>query len=337
MSRLAVGFAFGFVLCGAVAVHAGCSGGEQADVGINEPIQISGSGAQFISGPLPGSPPGGGSTEAEAGAAEVEGGAAVPPLSVTSVSFQNSTLISGINGTSVSGLVTTGGVSSVGVQLENQGTGYWVVPLQAADVQFPGQSDFGFSLSLNPGDAPGQTHLRFVAIAPDGTAGQQTNAPICIESRVPDNGHACAPYKKVPAAVLSLTWNTDFDVDLHVVTPDGRDVNAKTAGTTIPLDSDIVPPTVGHIDRDSIGDCVIDGWREEDLVFQDFPPSGNYLIYAAPFESCGQEAVIFTLNIYAPGADGNLHSTFTRSGELLANDVTGGTSAGLFVVTKEYE
>jgi hypothetical protein len=113
-------------------------------------------------------------------------------------------------------------------------------------------------------------------------------------------------------------------------------VNAKTATTSVALDADIVPPGVGVIDRDSIGNCVVDGWREEDLVFQDAPPNGNYLVYAAPFASCGQSAVVFTFNLYEAGADGELHSTFSRSGELLANDVTGGTSAGLFVTEKDF-
>ena len=136
--------------------------------------------------------------------------------------------------------------------------------------------------------------------------------------------------------MFTLTWNTNFDLDLHVITPAGRDVNAKTAATSVALDAGVPGPTVGVIDRDSMGNCAVDGWREEDLVFQDAPPKGNYLIYAAPFASCGQSAVVFTFNLYEAGADGNLHSTFTRSGELLANDVTGGTSAGLFVAEKDF-
>jgi hypothetical protein len=325
MTRLVCAVAF--LAFGGVLTAAACSSGTQADVGLSEPIQVSG--GQFFSGPLPGSPPAAYSPTADAGSA-------LAPLSVTNVTFQNAFVVSGHSGTGVTGLVTSDAVA-VGVQLENAGSGYWVVPVQSPDVQFAGQSDFGFSLSFNPDDRTGQTQLRVVGIGANGAAGQQTNTPLCIESRVPDNGHACAPSVKVPKAVFTLTWNTNFDVDLHVVTPDGRDVNPKTAVTTVALDADKVPPTVGAIDRDSIGECVIDGWREEDLVFQDAPPNGNYLIYASPFSSCGQAAVVFTFNLYEAGADGNLHSTFTRSGELLANDVTGGISTGLFVAQKTFE
>jgi hypothetical protein len=319
------------VVLGGVFVAVGCSEGEQADVGLGEPIQVSG--AQFISGALPGTSP---APLPDGGVVLMDGGPTVlSPLSVTSVTFQNAIIVSGLAGTSVSGLVTNDAVA-VGVQLAGKGSGYWVVPVQGQDVQFPGQSDFGFSLSFSPTDSPGQTDVRVVAISASGAAGQQTNAPVCIESRVPDNGHACTPVKKVPRAVFTLTWNTNFDVDLHVITPAGRDVNAKTATTSVALDAGLPGPTVGVIDRDSIGDCVIDGWREEDLVFQDAPPNGNYLVYAAPFASCGQPATVFTFNLYEAGSDGNLHSTFSRSGELLADDVTGGTSAGLFVTEKNF-
>jgi hypothetical protein len=326
MRRLACPLPLSFVAL--VMAGVGCSDGVPADVGIGEPIQVSG--GQFIRGSLPGSPPAAVGTQTDAGAATPGS------LSVTSVTFQNAFLVSGINGTSVTGLTTSDAVA-VGVQLKNAGTGYWVVPVQGQDVMFPGQSDFGFSLSLNAGDAPGDTDLRVVAIAASGNAGQQVDAPLCIESRVPDNDHACFPSKKVPAAVFTLTWNTNFDVDLHVITPAGRDVNPKTAVTSVPFDGGAEPgPDVGLIDRDSIGECVIDGWREEDLVFQDPPPNGSYLIYAAPFASCGQSAVVFTFNLYEAGSDGNLHSTFSRSGELLANDVTGGASDGLFVAEKNF-
>lgn len=314
---------------GALVAAAGCSDGIQADVGITEPIQVSG--GQFISGPLPGTAP-----TVEPGQTTDAGMSAPGPLTVTNVAFTNAFVISGIGGTPVSGLATSDAVA-VGVQLRNKGTGYWVVPMQGQDVQFPGQSDFGFSLSLNPADAPGNTDLRLVALDAQGNAGSQTDAPMCILSRVPDNEHECFPSKKVPQAVFTLTWNTDFDVDLHVIMPSGRDVSAKTSWTSVPFDGGGAPgPTVGLIDRDSIGNCVIDGWREEDLVFQDPPPNGTYLIYADPFSSCGQQAVVFTFDLYEPDADGNLHSTFTRSGELLANDTTGGSSAGLFVAQKVF-
>jgi len=350
-------FAFGvFVL--AIAVGSAC-GGQSANDGLTQPIQISG--GQFISGPLPGMPPpdAGQSSSGDAGADSGGGDSGAPtlaPLSVTLATFTDAFLVAGIAGTGVSGLVTSDAVA-VGVALENQGTGYWVIPTKGQDVTSPGQSDFGFSASFNRADTPGNTAIRVVAISASGTAGAQVNAPICIESRVPDNGHACESLRPVPRAVFTLQWDTAFDLDLTVITPSGRNVNPKSAVTTAslpesgPFEYPVEPnesvglfdPLAGVIDRDSMGECVVDGWHEEDLVFQDFPATGTYLIYADPFEACGQESVRFNMTIWLPGSDGNLHASFTQSGELLASQVTGGvpadggTVAGLFVAMKAFE
>jgi len=330
-----------------------CNGIPAADE-LAEPIQIAG--GQFIAGPLPGSlPADAGARANEAGAADagVEAGASFPPLTVTSATFTNPFIVSGISGTGVSGLTTDDAVA-VGVALGALGTGYWVVPTQQQDVEFPGQRDFGFTASFNPGDAPGNANLRVVALGASGSAGVQFDGPLCIESRVPDNGHACNPLRPVPTAVFALRWDTAFDLDLTVLTPSGRNVNPKGATTTEPVDGGAGPtpapygvglydPAVGVIDRDSMGGCVVDGWREEDLVFLDYPETGLYEIYANPFESCGQPIVHFTLTIYAAGASGKLEATFSRSGELLASQTTGGaapdggSAAGLFVAQKEYE
>jgi hypothetical protein len=313
---------------------AGCNDGEQAIAGLGEPIQIAG--AQFVSGPLPGTLPPDAGPAGLPEAGTDAGAPTVPPLSVTEVLFQNAFIVSGLGGTSAQGLATSDS-QAVGIALAGKGSGYWVVPVQGQDSQFPGQSDFGFSMSLDRNDKPGDTSLRVVAIDGSGHAGTQFAAPICIESRIPDNGHACFPHKPVPAAVFTMTWDVNFDVDLHVITPAGRDVNAKSAPTSIPIDGGVPGPTIGIVDRDSISQCIVDGWRQEDLVFQDPPPKGLYQVYAAPFAACGQPAVRFTLSIYEHASDGNLHSTFTRSGELLANDVTGGLTTGLFVAEKRFE
>jgi hypothetical protein len=322
-------------------VLAACSG-QAANSGLGEPLQVSGQ-AQFVSGRLPGTiPPDAGGDAGDAGA-----------LSVTSVALTNPFIVSGIAGTGVSGLVSSDAVA-VGIAIANQGSGYWVVPTQGQDIQFPGQRDFSFTASFNPSNAPGNVDLRVVAISASGNAGLEASAPICLESRIPDYGHACIPTRVVPAAVFTLEWDSPFDLDLTVITPSGRNVNPKTHPITASVDAGPLALTgqesvglydgaTGIIDRDSIGNCVVDGWRQEDLVFQDYPETGLYDIYADPFASCGQPAVRFTLTIYEPGSDGYLHATFTRSGELLANQTTGGAApdggsvAGLFVAEKEFE
>jgi len=314
---------------GIVSVAVACSEGQPANIGVTEPMQVSG--GQFISGDLPGSRPldGGGPGE-EAGASSELG-----PLTVAEVDFNNADVIPGASGKSFSGRVTPDAVA-VGVRLADLGSGYWVVPVGGGDGQVPTTTDFGLSASFDIDDPPGPRALRIVAIDANGNGGTEVDTELCLEWRIPDNRHECIPSNPVPAVVISLQWDTNFDVDLHVITPSGVDVNPKTNPLLVPVDAGEPPPSDPKIDRDSLGQCVPDGWRQEDLVFPDYPATGAYDIYADPFSSCGQSAVRFVLTIYEAGSDGNLHATYSQGGELLANDQTGGASSGLFVAEKQF-
>jgi hypothetical protein len=311
-----------------VVTPVACSDGEQANVGVTEPMDVSG--GQFISGDMPGAP-----ANEDGGAGDGGGAAPTAPLSVVSVDYNNVHVVPGAAGKSFGGVVTTDAVA-VGVRLEDLGSGYWVVPVGARDTQVPDTSDFSFSASFDANDSPGERNLLMVAIDANGNAGTQLATQLCIESRVPDNGHACDPGATVPAAVFTLQWDANFDLDLHVIAPDGTDINPKTDPLQVPIDAGLPPASDPKIDRDSLGHCVPDGLRQEDLVFPDYPAVGPYDIYADPFDACGQPAVRFVLTIYEAGSDGNLHATYSQSGELLSSSVTGGGSSGLFLTEKQF-
>ena len=297
-----------------------------------EPLQISG--AQFISGPLPGTLPG--------AAGQVPAGA----LEVTGINLQPRPLGAGWTNQAISGLVTSD-ATAVGVEFADMGTGYWVVVVGGTDTQSPGQSDFSFTASFNASDPPGMHQLRVVAIGPSGKAGPQSEGAICFDTPYPDNLHACAPSKAPPAAVISVNWDTNFDLDLHVALPSGAEVSPKMPAVAV--DAGVAP----QFDRDSLQGCVADGVREEDLVFQDSPPPGNYEIRVDPFASCGQPAAHFTVSVYesqpagvcatcrnAPSAatcaNCQLARVFSQNGELLASQATGGSSPGLFIESQTF-
>jgi uncharacterized protein YfaP (DUF2135 family) len=134
--------------------------------------------------------------------------------------------------------------------------------------------------------------------------------------------------------VISLTWDTNFDLDLHVSTPSGTEFSPKSPTAGLLDAGQLVTSTTPHIDRDSLGGCIPDGLREEDLIFPTAPAPGVYGIVVDPFAACGQQAVQFTVTVYelagtCPTCE--LEPVYTQGGELLTSQVTGGASTGLFV------
>jgi hypothetical protein len=316
------------VACAAVAAFvgaglaaAGCDSGAGPYDGLGEPIQTSG---QFVPGNLPGEPP------PDGGAASGDDGAAdgPVPLEIRSWMLGTSEVQPGAQGLGLSGLVTSDAVA-VGVALQGLGTGYWVAPVGVPDPSDLTEESFGTTVGFEPTIPAGVHDILLVGIDGSGRGGTQFSAPLCFANVIPDNGHACNPTKQPPGAVMSLHWDSNFDLDLHVVTPDGDDINPKQPYGVV-LDSGIhaADPTLPHIDRDSLRNCVPDGLRREDVIFPAGLPRGTYTIYVDPYASCGQAATRFTFTLYESSGTCP-HCTFGSAaapiaGEVLASQVTGG-------------
>jgi hypothetical protein len=316
----------------AVAALASACDGQVNQYVFDEPIFVHG--AQFFAGDLPGTPvlPDGGAPPAVAG-----------PV-VTSIGALNTTVYSGEGGKQLSGRATDS-ASAVGIRLGTLGSGYWVLPLGNPDPQFPGELTWGALVDFNHAITPGIQPLRVVAVDAKGVAGAQSDQNLCIASRLPadpgsgtaDDINACNPKVNPAAAVFSLVWDADVDLDLHVITPAGIDVNPKNA-LVVPVDAGATPPPLDpRIDRDSIAHCVPDGWRQEDLAFAELPASGSiFQLHANLFAACGKPSVTFTLTVYqavgTPGKDRHLVQALQRSGRLTSFDADG-DSAGLFITS----
>jgi hypothetical protein len=328
-------------LAGAAAVPA-CDGEENQYV-FSEPIVVHG--AQFFSGALPGTPEllDAALADADAGAAPDAAMPSGPPV-VTSVQSLNTTVYSGEAAKQISGRATDI-ASAVGIRLGGLGTGYWVLPMGNPDPQFPGELSFSASIDFNLSIPPGLHPLRVVAIGADGIGGAESDQTLCIASRLPGTAggtftndiSACNPSATPPDAVFALTWDADVDLDLHVVTPDGVDVNPKHP-LVDPVDAGgTVARTAPRIDRDSLASCLPDGWREEDLAFTTLPASGSvFQIRANLFSACSKPSVTFTFTVYqsvgTAGVDRHLVQAFQRSGALTSLDADG-DGPGLFVVS----
>lgn len=123
---------------------------------------------------------------------------------------------------------------------------------------------------------------------PSGAAGGARVCAQCDPSIPCVPGSACASGICVGQGALrvTLTWDRPGDVDLHVVTPGGREIyyGARTQDG-------------GDLDRDDTT-----GTGPENVFWASSPPSGTYLVCVVPFRVSG--ATNFTLSVVrTPGGE----------------------------------
>lgn len=300
-----------------VLVLVGCEG---VPPGVDEPIRVRG--ATFKEGPLP-----------------YDDGAATPTIAyAASAGF--------IISQGQSSIKFSGGASddaySVAVGFPDAGDGYWVVPAGAPDPTYAGILLFSLLVDFAR-DVPYGVHpLALAAIDGEGNPGPRYDASLCI---LPDyaNGNlgSCEESILPQDTILSLSWDAPVDLDLVVVTPDGKTVNPKaptTANVETPIPSDVLnDPTTGTLSRDSNADCRIDGLNLESLIFPGEPPAGDYLIYADLYSACGQEHVDFALTLHqrVDASDGtwSVDSETLAQGQLLGTQADRGTALGTYLTT----
>jgi hypothetical protein len=209
-------------------------------------------------------------------------------------------------------------------------------------------ADFSDSIPVGP------TFLVAVALDPQGHAGPQYQQVACISSNGPAGAAACGGGDP-PVAAITLSWDTQLDLDLQVVAPDGTIVSPAHPTLHDPPKTGTVDPNAPRINRDSNANCVIDGQRSESLIWPTVPankgtteyPSGTYLIYANLFDPCGQQAVTFHATVSqavaatgdngAAGAGASDETTmveqvvYDQAGEMIARQANSTRSLGLYV------
>lgn len=309
----------------ALLALASCTG-VPSTVGVNEPIRIH-EGA-YHEGPLPGRP-------------STDGGVLDSPR-VTSIDTPNAVLTIGQAGKVFLGRTSTDAYA-VAIAFLDLGSAHYVVPVGPPDPANGGEFSFTATADFGRDIPPGVHTLGFVAIDATGHAGTQATLSVCVLPDVPDNYNACDPSTFTPPdTVISLSWSNDVDLDLVVVTPEGKVVSAKHPSTyavdggTIPS-SGLSAPSTGILTRDSNGECALDGVRRESLVFQGAPLPGTYRVYANLFASCEQLSTDYRVSIYRSAADPEggteLVRTDLATGKLLSIQANGGSALGTYVTS----
>jgi hypothetical protein len=259
-------------VCIAIAA-AGC-GGPTRDPGLDAAVRVVN--AQFYRGAPP----------AESGGPTVTDVAAVRSI------VQVGTTIG------VSGLtpVGTGGL----VAYARGDVGYWVFTPGIRNVAIAGQLDFAASMQIArtvPTDRPLQIDV--YAVGTDGAVGPARLLELtAVPPPIPDG-----------KLVVSLDWDQQVDLDLHVTDPNGieiwaRKINSFQAPPPPALPGPDDYENGGILDYDSNASCVLDGRRQENVVWAVDVPLGAYVVRVDTFSMCGQG--------YA-----NWHLRVVRDGQLL--------------------
>ena len=104
---------------------------------------------------------------------------------------------------------------------------------------------------------------------------------------------------------VTVSWDTDADLDLHVVDPNGDEV--YYARTSV--------ESGGELDLTSNIDCRTDRIRNEHVAWTDAaPPAGVYVARVNHYENCGAAATNYVVRVYNHGHTSAFSGKFTGGG-----------------------
>lgn len=298
-------------------------GGASGESGLGQPFSVAG--AAFKEGELPGEPP--------------SDDAAADELALTTIETNNTVLRPGQSAKRISGRARDDGYA-VAVRLENQGTGYWVKPLDEADSVYPGELAFRLDLELAHDLPLGPQRLLFSVLDARGRASRQQALEVCVASPHDRALSACDPSQPPPAAIISLTWDSAADLDLIVRTPAGEVVDARHPSTltdpTLTEEQDVAFQGVLH-SEDARG-CGAHSVQREDLVWAREIPEGRYDVFVNLFDACGARASFFEVRAFkrAERDDGSYRFVETGEralGQAFVEEANGGSASPRKIVS----
>lgn len=161
--------------------------------------------------------------------------------------------------------------------------GYWVVPANIPQASAPTLPTFAIAFAMAARLAPGPRQLVLRAVDGAGRFGPELVRPLEV----------LAPLRPEGRLVISLAWENQADLDLHVVLPSGVEIykRNRTEYQRPPPSAGPVPPNAptdgGVLDRDSNAMCVPDGQRAENVFWTEAPPKGRYVVRIDTFSLCG--------------------------------------------------
>jgi hypothetical protein len=295
------------VLLGVLAVVAMGACGEGASPSRADRALLHVSGAQFAEGAMP---------------------AAADGPKVTSIETNNNILYPGVRGKSVNGR-TEKGAASILVGLTGD-VGYWIVPVGEPDVVVPGEYMFSTPLTFSPLLKPGEQIVVYQAVNADGKVGARFEQKFTLNETLAEG-----------LLTVTLSWDSEADLDIHVVQPDNGEIWSKRISTFQPPNPDEPRPTKeemtagGVLDFDSNAQCRNDGRRKETITWTSIVPPGRYIVRVDAVSMCGAAVANWKLTAKSKEAKGNINAS--ASGILTENDTRFAHGEGAGVLALEFD
>jgi hypothetical protein len=254
---------------------AACRVGAAADPGLSSLMRVQN--AQFVAGAMPASSSAG--------------------PKVDSIAFPTSTIWPRYTDKPFSGAADPS-ATAVAVALSGD-DGYWLLGAGVPDFSAPTLPTFHGLASFAATLAPGPYTFQVRAIDAEGVFGPPATQTLTAVATGPSGA---PPQGEL---VVTLTWDTESDLDLHVVDPLGDEIYHGAPSSMPPLSAGPAAAdggAYGYLDLDSNAECVIDGLRREDVIWPGPPPSGPYLVRVDTPSLCGQPIANFTVRAVLRGS-----------------------------------
>jgi hypothetical protein len=245
----------------------GCGSGATADAGLDSKMRIEG--AQFVRGSIP---------------ASTDGPA------VAAILLRTNTVWPGDSNKPITGsLDPTATAVALAV---NDDPGYWIVPAGPADFTTPTLPSFRATASFGASLLPGAYTFEARAVDASARFGPPTRQVLTALAAPPSTNGVASDL------VVTLAWDTESDLDLHLVDPAGDEIfhgDATTLDTFTPGSTS--SSSYGFLDVDSNAGCAIDGLRQESVIWVGPPASGHYQVRVDTASLCGQPIAHFSVRV----------------------------------------
>lgn len=173
--------------------------------------------------------------------------------------------------------------------------GYWLIPAGVPDVAAPASPTFRGTASFS-GSLPDPAYtLEVRAIDAQGRFGPPQRETLTVLSTAPSRG-------KTGELVITLDWDNQADLDLHVIDPLGNEIYHGAPSSVDSFAPSAADASAGMLDFDSNADCENDQLRRETVVWQREPPSGRYSVRVDSPSLCGTAIAHWSLQAMLHGA-----------------------------------